>query len=246
MSVDVPAVEITLRIPAAWSGPEELVARLPEGVHITPEKLTLEDGTEFEINPKPPDDQFAEIFFSSCRQPPTREERSIVTRYSVILCVTGRGGSIEAARAVMRAGATIIRAGGAGVFNDNSGLAHGGGAWCDMADDGGPDAISYAFAAIVRGDTETYTLGMHVMGFPDLVMRKADIADDDDETIITTLRYVAASPKPVGDGHLLADESGPRYQCVAAPANPLTAGSPMHNPFGRLRLAPIKSIAEGN
>ena len=59
---------------------------------------------------------------------------------------------MEAARTMMQAGAAVVRAGGAGVFIDNSTPAHGGGSdWLDMTEDGGPDALSFAFVAIVRG-----------------------------------------------------------------------------------------------
>jgi hypothetical protein len=40
-----------------------------------------------------------------------------------------------------------------------------------MAEDGGPDALSFAFVAIVRGKAEVYTMGMHIMGLRDSVMK---------------------------------------------------------------------------
>ncbi len=44
---------------------------------------------------------------------------------------------------MMRAAAAIMDAGGAGVFIDNSMLAHGATAWQAMTEDGSPDAISF-------------------------------------------------------------------------------------------------------
>ena len=88
-------------------------------------------------------------------------------------------------------------------------------------------------------------MGMHVLGLPDVVMRRADL-DADGDTIIEVIRYMSAGDKPIGDGHLLADEAGPRFQAVAAENNQFAAGSPMYNPFGRLKLVSIKDIAESN
>src|SRR6267142_1481772 len=88
---------------------------------------------------------------SACRQPATADELSTVDGYSVNVLLSGPGGSMQAARTMMQAGAAVVRAGGAGVFIDNSGLAHGGGQWIELTDDAGPDAISFAFASIVRG-----------------------------------------------------------------------------------------------
>jgi hypothetical protein len=238
-------VQTTLRVPGNWSHPGELIERLPDGCRLTPEALILPNGTEIEFTPMPPDGQFAEIFKSSCRQPATADELEIVDNYTVNVGLTGPGGSMQAAARMMQAGAAMIRAGGAGVFIDNSAVAHGGGDWIEMAEDGGPDALSFAFVGIVRGQQEVWTMGMHVMGLPDVLMRRAD-CDSDGDAIIDIIRYLARGDKPIGDGHVLADETGPRFQAVAARGDRFEAGSPMYNPFGRLKLISIKDIAESN
>lgn len=239
------SVTTTLRIPGTWAHPGELIERLPPGYRLTPDALFLPDGTEIEFVPMPPDDQFAHIFESSCRRPATPEELARVRRYTVNIGLKGPGGSMDAARAILRAGAAFLRAGGAGVFIDNCALAHGGGAWLEMADDGGPDAVSYAFVAIVRGDRDVWTMGMHVLGFPELIMSSSDL-ETDAETIVEVVRYVCRGEKPLGDGHVICDENGPRFQTASTDSDGRTAGSPMHNPFGRLRLTRLKDIAEGN
>jgi len=238
-------VRTTLRIPGNWSHPGELIERIPAGFRLTPESLILPDHTEIEFTPMPPDSQFAEIFKSSCRQPATSDELDIVDNYTVNVGLTGPGGSMEAALTMMQAGAAIVHAGGAGVFIDNSALAHGGESWIGMAEDGGPDAVSFAFVGIVRGRQEVWTIGMHVMGLPDVVMRRLD-ADADEDAIIDVIRYLCRGDKPIGDGHLLADEAGPRFQAMATSSNEFEAGSPMYNPFGRLKLVSMKDIAENN
>ena len=238
------SVTTTLRIPGAWTHPRELLDHIPEGFRLTDRTLVLPDGTEIELTLIPRDEQFAEIFKSSCRRPATDEELAILSRYTVNIFLIGPGGSLDAARAMMQAGAAIVRTGGAGVFIDNSALAHGGGDWIEMADEGSSDALSFAFVAIVRGPRELWTMGMHVLGFPDLVMPRAD---GDRETIVEVIRYVAAGKKPIDDGHLLADGRGvPRFRVAAAPDDERSAPIAMKNPFGRLRLTSVKEIAESN
>lgn len=245
MNQEDTGVRTTLRIPGNWAHPGDLIKRMPDGFRLTPEALILPDGTEIELTPMPPDDQFAEIFRSSCRQPAEDDELEIVDGYTVNILLTGPGGSMEAALAMMQAGAAIVRAGGAGVFIDNSGVAHGGRKWIEMAEDGGPDAVSFAFVGIVRGRQEVWTMGMHVMGLPDIVMSRAD-ADADAEAIIEVIRYLCHGNKPICDGHLLADEDGPRFRAVATSGYERAAGGPMHNPIGRLKLVSMKEIAEAN
>jgi hypothetical protein len=146
---------------------------------------------------------------------------------------------------MMQAGAAIVRAGGAGVFIDCSALAHGGRQWLELTDDGGPDALSFAFVSIVRGRADVYTMGMHVLGLRDIVMKRADVEADGFD-IIEVVRYVAQGDKPIDNGHVLGDLDGPRFRVFTADSPAGLAGSPMHNPFGRLKLVSMRDIAETN
>lgn len=245
MSLPDDPVMIALRIPGTWSHPRELIQRVPAGCRLTAETLILPDQTEIEFGAAPADDQFAQIFRSSLRQPATKEELATVDGYKVNVFLRGPGGSIQAARTMMRAASVIVKAGGAGVFIDNSTLAHGGGHWLEMADDSGPDALSFAYVTIIQGQAEVWTMGMHVLGLPEVVMKRAD-ADADEFNIIEVIRYLCRGEKPIEDGHLLADLKGPRFQAQKQDSAEEFAGSPLHNPFGRLKLVSIRDIAETN
>jgi hypothetical protein len=238
-------ITIALRIPGKWSHPKELIQRLPAGCRLTEEALILPDATEVGFGAMAADDQFAQIFRSSCRQPATEDELATVDGYTVNVTLSGPGGSMEAARTMMQAGAAVVRAGGAGVFIDNCALAHGGQNWLEMTHDGGPDALSFAFVAIVRGKVDVWTMGMHVLGLRDVVMKGADIEEDGFD-IIEIIRYLARGEKPISDGHVIADLNGPRFQAFAQGSAPGFEGSPMHNPFGRLKLVCMRDIAETN
>lgn len=245
MSETIQKPRIALRVPGAWSGPGELLERMPEGFRLTPEALVLPTGAKVEFIPMEPDDQFPQIFRSSCRRPPREDELQAVARYTVNVGLAGPGGSLESALTMMQAGAAIVRAGGAGVFIDNSALAHGGEDWIKMTEDESPDALSFAFASIIRGRLEVYTLGMHVLGFPDILMNSSDI-DEEGETIVELIRYICGGGRPIGVGHVLADLHGPRFQVVSIVKDGFDAQSPMHNPYGRLKIVSAKDIAKGN
>jgi hypothetical protein len=245
MHEPVEPITVALRIPGQWSHPRELIQRLPTGYRLTPEALILPDSTQVDFGAMPADDQFAKIFRSSCRQPAAEEELAVVDGYKVNVLLSGAGGSMQAARRMMQAGAAVVRAGGAGVFIDNCALAHGAQQWLDMTEDGSPDALSFAFAAIVKNQAQVWTMGMHVLGFPDIVMKRADIEVDGFD-IIEVIRYLCREEKPVGDGHIIADLSGPRFQAFTQNSAEELAGSPMHNPFGRLKLMSMRDIAETN
>ena len=241
------AVEVTLRIPGTWSHPRELIQGLPSSIRCTAEGLVLPDGARVQLGAMQADAQFARVFRSACRSPATDDELATVDGYTVNVLLSGPGGSLPAARTMMQAAAAVVRAGGGGVFIDNSALAHGGGKWLEMTDDGGPDALSFAFVAIVRGQTEVWTMGMHVLGLRDVVMKRAEVESGGFD-IVEVIRYLSRGDDPVEDGHLLGDLDGPRFQALAEEdAGAKTpVGSPLHNPFGRLRLVSMKDIAEAN
>ena len=245
MNESAASITIALRIPGRWAHPGELIKRLPAGCRLTAEALILPDRTQVDFGAMAADDQFAQIFRSSCRQPATDDELAIIDRYTVNVCLSGPGGSMQAARRMMRAGAAIVRAGGAGVFIDNSTLAHGGRHWLHMTEDGSPDALSFAFVAIIGGPADVWTMGMHVLGLRDVVMKRADIEADDFD-IVEVIRYLARSAKPIDDGHVLADLNGPRFQVRRQDSPEGMTGSPMHNPFGRFKLVSMRDIAETN
>ena len=238
--------QIALRIPGRWSRPTELAERLPEGCSLNENGLVMPDGTEFELSAMPPDGQFAQIFHTACRAHLSAEDRAALDGYRVNIVLMGSGGSLESALAVMRAGAAIMQAGGMGVFIDNCALAHRGEDWIAMAEDGGSDAVSYAFAAIVRGQREVYTLGMHVIGFPDLMMLRSPEVDQRGEMMVDIIRYICGGNRPIEAGHYLGDEQGARFQVVARESDGFPDTSPMHNPHGRLKIVSVKEIAEGN
>lgn len=238
-------VEITLRIPGTWAHPGELIERLPDGCQLSPEGLTLPDGTSFEFSPMQPDKQFAGIFKSSCRRPPTADELARVNRYTVNVGLIGPGGSLESARAMMQAAAVIVEAGGAGVFIDNSGMAHGASQWLAMTRDGSSDAISYAFVCLFGGGTEISSMGMHVLGQPEIAMRRADTSPSG-EPLVDALRYISSGDRIVDRGHVLVLDTGETLHVASRSDSQFPTGSPMHNPFGKLLLLPGREIAERN
>src|SRR2546421_9847061 len=243
MNEPTAAVTIALRISGKWSHPRELIERLSAGCRLTPETLILPDKAEIGFGAMKADDQFAQIFRSSCREPATAEELATVDNYTANVLLSGPGGSREAARTMMQAGAAVVRAGGAGVFIDNSALAHGGRDWLAMTEDGGPDALSFAFVTIVRGRADVWTMGMHVLGLRDVVMKRADVEEGGFD-IVEVIRYLSRGEKPVDDGHVIADLKGPRFQAFTQPSAEGRMGSPMYNPFGRLKLVSMRDIAE--
>src|ERR1700687_5987323 len=97
MNEPAAAITIALRIPGKWSHPRELIQRLPAGCRLTGEELILPDATQVGFGAMAADDQFAQIFRSSCRQPATDDELATVNGYTLNALFSGPGGSMPGA-----------------------------------------------------------------------------------------------------------------------------------------------------
>lgn len=238
--------EITFRIPGMWEHPSQLATKLPKGYSLEPEdapgRLILPDKSSIEFRAVPADDEFAAIFADACQRPPSKKDQQTIENYRVNVLLTGPGGSLEAAHRMMKVGAAIIKAGGAGVFIDNSGVAHGSDDWLKLASDpdnklgGDYGGVFWAFVATFGSEDEVWSVGMHVIGFRDAVIPRTGDDQADHFMLNNFLGYSYQSGATIVDGDLLGDEKTPMFRVYKEPCDRFEPGAPMHNPYGQWRL----------
>jgi hypothetical protein len=231
--------EVTLRIPGTWEQPAEFFEHLPRGCRATESGLVVQDGTEFEFNVLLADEEFPSVFAGSCPKAPTEEERERIENYRVNICLTGRGGSIAAAERIMAAGAAVLAAGGAGVFVDNSGLAHGATDWLTLLDSAKDGGVYWAFVSSVRSESELYSVGMHVLGFRDAIIPSTGNDEYDYRTLHSFLGFTAFSGAAIQDGEVVSDAVLPTFRAHQQPDDRVPPEASMFNPYGRWRLVPL-------
>jgi len=239
-------IEVTLRIPGTWQDPDEIARRLPAGFELRENHLVLSDGTQMEIYPRAPDDDFVQVFAGGCRNLPSVEERERIENYVANFCLLAKAGNLADATRIMAAAAAIVRAGGAGVFVDNSGVAHGGRDWLALThpenDETGPIR---AFVNAYRDSKKKQisSVGMHVFGCRDLIIPDSGNERRDSEILQQLATRLLHSPddfeaNPVEDVPELADSIPELADWRIRHDNHQVAppNSPMHNPFGCWRL----------
>ena len=235
--------EIVLRIPGRWPGPVNLARSLPDGYELEAGRLHLPDGARVEVAARPPDRDLPELFATSCRGAAPPRLRREIQECKVYVCLVGPGGSLEAATRMMKAGAALIRAGGAGVFVDNSGRAHEPRGWLELARDP-DDADAYcAFVSLFGGGADLWSIGMQVFGLSDAVIRRGGEGQTDVFDLTSFLGYTLLPDVVIADGDLAGDcDCGPpRFRLVKeAPGFP-PAGTPLHNPYGRWRMVRMET-----
>ena len=234
--VTEPAIEVTLRLPGTWQHPGELIERLPEGCRLTANELILKSGLRFEFNALDADEDFPRVFAESCPKLPTEEERDQIENYTVNVCLTGPGGSLETAHNLMQAAAAIIEAGAAGVFVDNSGISHGATDWLTLTADRQNGGVYWAFVTTVQNEDELYSMGMHILGFREAVIPRTGNEEYVFRTLHSFLGYSYASGAVIKDGDVVGDTILPTFRVYREPHDRLAPGTPMSNPFGQWRL----------
>jgi hypothetical protein len=247
MAKPTPKVEVPLRIPGPWLGPDEFDSRLPEGYRLHGDGkelwLKLPDGSLAELDARPADEEFPGLFLNGCKKEPTDEERDGVLNYRFNACLILPGGSLAAALDVMRHSCALLDAGGHGVWIDNSGASHGASAWRELSESAlaGEErgAELMAFLVTIRGDDDLYTMGMHALGGPDASVSRGGDDRDDFETLMEFLYDTLRSGVPIQDGDVYGEPEEPRFR-IHIDADPLPDHSPMHNPFGRVRLERLR------
>jgi hypothetical protein len=206
------SIEVTMRIPGMWEHPGELVEGLPKGYRLTPEELILPDGARFEFNPVAADEDFPAIFAGSCPKLPTPREREQIENYKVNACLTGPGGSLQAARQLMVAAAAFVHAGAAGVFVDQSGISHGATDWLALTRDRDDGGVYWAFVTACRAEKELYSIGMQILGYRDAVIPRTANDEFDLRTLHSFLGFSYASGVRINDGDLVGDPVLPTFR----------------------------------
>lgn len=236
--------EIAVRIPGQWNGPEDLAAALPKGYRLHTGRLHLPDGGRVGVFPHPPDEEFPRLFVDGCRQKLSARQRSRIHGYKVNLCLAAPGGSSTAVGRMFKATGAVLLAGGLGVFVDNSGCILAADAWLTASECPKVDQAFLSLITVFPGESELWSLGMHMIGLRDAAITRTGPRDADHETLNDFLEYSLVSGMTISDRDLVGDESGPRFELRKEPSRRFPPGSPLHNPYGQWRLEPLGFSAD--
>ena len=239
--------EIQLRIPGPWATQQQFmdaVVRAKTAYEFGENWLVEpKSGRQFEVSASERDDEIADLFAHTGRL--SKQEVKKIAGQQVKVHVCGPGGSIEAARAMMNVAVALIKAGGYGVFVDNSGNAHGRDDWLALAGDKKLGGIYWAYVAVTAGREEAWSVGMHCLGYRDAEVFGITDRQAAGFLLHNFLGYSYQSGNLIVDGDPLGSEFGALFRARAQPFTRFPAGTPFYNPYGIWRLEPIEDDTEG-
>jgi hypothetical protein len=225
-------VELVLRIPGPWQSLQEFQDSLTGAVQYRDGRLVLEDGSAFEIQMHPMDSMLVSLFANSCRNRSHSNELRKIQQASNFVAVIGLGGSTTAAKQMLAAGAALIRAGGFGVFMDNSGQIHLGEDWKELADNSeDPEALIFAWICLFEAEKGLCSRGMHAFGHPDILM-KGKRKPDQASVLLSLLSCIVDGTMFLEEGGVYMEPKIGAYKISTCKANPLDRKTRTHNPQG--------------
>ena len=131
------AVQIELRLPSPWGSSDELADALKKsdvGYRFDDGWLVREsDGWRCAVGGSPHDDEIADIFAYDGRL--SKAEVKALANHLSKVHLSGPGGSVKAARAMVDAATALVKLGAHGVMVDNSAATHSPTDWMSLVSD---------------------------------------------------------------------------------------------------------------
>jgi len=158
----------------------------------------------------------------------------------MVWVVSGEGGSPEAAKQIMDAGAGLLHAGGAAIYVESSGKSHSSVDWLRLSESNNPVALYEAFVALINGDKGLYTCGMHALGLPDASVESRFAIEEEARLLRAFNLYRLLENPDLETGHTfsLSPEST-FYRLALLPCDTYEPDDLFYNPYGVWRLIPL-------
>ncbi|QNA88022.1 hypothetical protein G4G28_05155 [Massilia sp. Dwa41.01b] len=245
--------ELILCIPGPWDSQQALADDIADGDsgHLLIENLLRDAETGFtcELVYGAADPEVSAAFRVAGPHWAASGAMDDVGEHRCVVYLIGKGGSREAAEAMMRAGAALVDAGGLGVKVESTGIAHGPAYWTEMCEQLPLLTAHRALVVFVVSGHEVYSCGMHNFGLPEAVMAigKGSIDRTAAADLLRTFTRYLLEAHDIEVGHTFSvSEGAPVYRIVAATPVDYGPDSLFNNPYGSWRLEAVAPEKKGN
>lgn len=212
------------------------------------------DGFEFDstYSLEVPDERMEKSFAASIdRVHPsfTDEDWQAVGRHTCVSYILSPHMAPENALAISRQALSLVaaalRAGAFAAKGESSGIAHGRERWLALDEAADKSPIGPLIGAWVRFPIEcnqvAYSVGMHLLGAPDVEIEREDMLDDEMVDVLSGFIHFLLIDKPIlKDGHTFKlGEGARRFEITGMDCDRYESDSFFWNPLGYWRLSPI-------
>lgn len=241
---------LILGVPGPWRDWDELelaVAATGGGYVVADAQLCHEaSGTAYDIDFYEHDPNLRRAFEVAGEGRLASADLDLIAQHRHTAYLIGPGGSIDNARAAVRAAVALLDAGGCAVKIESSGKAHTAAYWRETATATDLFRLYSAYVVLVGGPTFFYSCGMHNLGFPDALVPSSLGAKEGAHVLNNFHNYQLKASRPIQNGHTFQiTASEPSYRVTLEPCRQFPPGKPFHNPYGVWQLTPADDPAHG-
>jgi hypothetical protein len=186
-------------------------------------------GEVFEVEVAGHDPRLEQAFAIAGRGSLTEADLRAIAAHQHTLYVTGKGGSVDRARLMLRVGTQLLDAQGIAVKVESSGTAHSASRWRELAALGSEAALYHAYVTLVTSRQGLYSCGMHAVGLSDALTQ----AENASRVVDGFLLYTLIDRPTLADGETFSLGAGEAvYRVRHIPDERFPPDDPFHNPYG--------------
>lgn len=169
----------------------------------------------------------------------TEEFLDTIAEHTFVVYLVADTGNLQAAEAMAKAAAVILKTGGIGVKIASTGLAFDKDTWLELVENFEEHHLYRLFVLdciVDRDNDAVYSCGMHNLGLKDAIVQGEE--PEDGINLLRIFGYYQVVDKPaIYDGQTFrADMESPVYRIFEEEEQPYNEDDPFYNPYGRWRL----------
>ncbi len=240
MNAPIEPPQLVLCVPGPWADRREFVmsiAALDAG-YLAAGPMLMNIATKFkcEVVFEGADARMQRAFQAAGPHWRDSEAMQAIAGHQSVVYLVGRGGSHEAANAMIEAAAVLLKAGGLGVKVESSGIAHPPERWLDFTQHLYLFKAHEALVIYVHDESSVHSCGMHVLGHPDAYTDR-DCTGVEADLLRDFTHFLFTESPTIKHGQTFAiAPSAPVYRIEQTEPVDYGSDSLFNNPYGMWRL----------
>jgi hypothetical protein len=233
--------KIIVGVPGTWQTRQEIVQSIAasSGGLLYAGDVLQDTATNehFTLEIAGHDPALAKAFSIAGRRTMSRDEIKAIGSHTFTLYLSGKGGSTDRARTIMRVASGLLKAGGMAVKVESAGVAHNPGNWNALLESPELSALYHAFVTLVAGENVYYSCGMHNLGLPDATAPRSLPPGEAARLMEGFLLYTLYERPELSDGHTFSlSAESTLFRLQDNPCTMFAPDDPFHNPYGMWML----------
>lgn len=227
-----------LCLPGTWADRGEFLAACAKSGLVAAGAFVVDSlrGTHVELEFHPADARMRESFRVASGGEIDGAELEAIAQHRSVVYLLADGGDLEKLRPLVQLAVRLIPHGALGIKVESAGVAAPIERWMELSARFDPFGLIRCFVVVASDGDDTYSCGMHNLGFPDVEIAGVSVTEAK-KTIDQLNLYQLIERPTLRDGQTFTREPGaPVFTLQKVPCTRFPSDDPFHDPFGVIRL----------